>query len=97
MNLHRLMPFRLHLVVLLGTLLVGVQWLQASPLHHHSGHSVVDCSIGHLPSVDVPLAQVPQAVAQPALFHPCTEAQQQHPGRRRVAPYQGRAPPLLSR
>lgn len=96
MKLRRLQS-RLLLAVLLGCLLVGVQAAQASPLHNHAGHSVLDCSIGHLPTADAPAVATPLPVAVPVFALVPYEPGPQVHGTRRASPYHGRAPPLASR
>lgn len=91
--LRRLLPLRLCAVALLGSLLFGVQLLQASPLHEHAGHTVQDCSIGHLPTTDAPLSQVALQATSSTLVLERPESCAQHFSHRRAAPYQGRAPP----
>lgn len=90
---------RLWLVALLATLLLAVQLVQASPLHQHSTHSShsVDCTLCHLPSLDDPQAQrvvLPTRADLSALLPHSIE-----PDFTSVCavPYQGRAPPVLTR
>ena len=94
--LHRLLPLRLCTLVLMGSLLVGVQLLQASPLHEHAGHALHDCSIGHLPTTDTPPTQLPLPITRVLLLRDCPADCAQYSTRRRHSPYQGRAPPPQS-
>lgn len=93
----RRLQSRLLLAVLLGCLLAGLQAAQASPLHSHAGHSVLDCSIGHLPTLDAPAVVTPLAVASAVFVVVQHEPGPQVHSPRRPSPYHGRAPPVLSR
>ena len=90
---------RFWLVALLPTLLLAVQLVQASPLHEHSAHGPhsVDCTLCHLPSLDDPRAQrvvlpvrIDLSALLPVSIAPCFTSLC-------AVPYQGRAPPALTR
>lgn len=84
---------RLLLISLMAFSLVGVQALQASPLHQHAQHSV-DCALCHLQlsddaeiqyhSIITRLAKVLLKTSPPSTFYSFISP----------SPYQGRAPPL---
>jgi hypothetical protein len=84
---------RLLVISLMAFTLIGVQVLQASPLHQHTQHSV-DCGLCHLQLSDdaeihyqnviVRLLQTAFKVVQPASFYTSLSP----------SPYQGRAPPF---
>lgn len=84
---------RLLLISLMAFSLVGVQVLQASPLHQHAQHSV-DCALCHLQlsddaeihyqSVVTRLAKIVLKTSLPGTFYSFISP----------SPYQGRAPPL---
>ena len=84
---------QLLLISLMAFTLIGVQALQASPLHQHAQHSV-DCGLCHLQLSDdaeiqyqniiTRLAQTPVKTLPASSFYTFVSP----------SPYQGRAPPL---
>jgi hypothetical protein len=87
---------QLLLISLMAFALVGVQLVQASPLHDHTGHTV-DCALCHLQFTDVALEQYQPSFAwfaSTVRFHQQTAA---FLSSRNPSPYQGRAPPAVSR
>jgi hypothetical protein len=80
-------------IVLVVFMLLGVQVIQASPLHDHAQQHSVDCALCHLqfgddaavrqaPALPVVAAVAAPVVALPGFYLSST-----------VSPYQGRAPP----
>ena len=84
---------RLLLVSLLATVLLGLQALQASPLHDHNQHSV-DCALCHLQLSDLTLDTQPLVkVSHGALMVAALpRAQLLLPSA--SSPYLSRAPPI---
>lgn len=84
---------RLLLISLMALSLIGIQALQASPLHQHAQHSV-DCALCHLQLSDdaeiqyqyviTRLARIALKVLPANTFYSFINP----------SPYQGRAPPL---
>jgi len=84
---------RLLLISLMAFTLIGVQALQASPLHQHAQHSV-DCALCHLQLSDDAEIQYQNVITRliqttfktrpPGTFYTFLSP----------SPYQGRAPPL---
>lgn len=83
---------RLLLVSLLATVLLGLQLLQSSPLHHHTQHSV-DCALCHLQFNDVALDTQPTVKIPYGPRTMTAVAQSQPLPHATPSPYRSRAPP----
>lgn len=84
---------QLLLISLMAVALIGVQLVQASPLHEHASHSV-DCALCHLQLSDDALfqsARDPASVAPGTYRYPPLK---NFANLRNPSPYQGRAPPM---
>ena len=81
------------LIALMALTLVGVQFLQSSPLHDHTQHSV-ECAVYHLSFSDDALFDRNVAVAAIARSVPYSQYLQDFYSFGNPSPYQGRAPPL---
>jgi hypothetical protein len=84
------------LIALMAFTLLGVQLVQASPLHDHTLHSV-DCALCHLQFSDDSLAQPTLSVAFIAHNIPYAQYLREYHSFSNPSPYQGRAPPFSSR
>lgn len=82
------------LIALMAFTLLGVQLVQASPLHDHAKHSV-DCALCHLQFSDDALVQPTLSVAFIAHSMPYAQYLREFYSFASPSPYQGRAPPLL--
>jgi hypothetical protein len=82
------------LIALMAFTLVGVQLMQASPVHDHVQHSV-DCALCHLHFGDDTLVRHTLTVPFRAATAPVAIALSPFYASSSPSPYQGRAPPRL--
>lgn len=87
---------QLLLISLMACALIGVQLVQASPLHEHTSHSV-DCALCHLQLSDDALFQHASSFAVAASGTRYNQLVAEFYSFRNPSPYQGRAPPLFFR
>lgn len=80
------------LIALMAVTLVGVQLLQASPLHEHTQHSV-DCALCHLQLSDDALLHQQLLLPIRAAGVPVAAPAREVHSSSAPSPYQGRAPP----
>jgi len=91
-NFHQKLA-RLLLISLMAFSLIGVQALQASPLHQHAQHSV-DCALCHLQLSDDAEVQYQSVITRLATVILKTISAGTFYSFINPSPYQGRAPPL---
>ena len=84
------------LIALMAFTLLGVQLVQALPLHNHAQHSV-DCALCHLQFNDDASTHPTLAVAFIAHSVPYAQYLREFYSFSNPSPYQGRAPPFLTR
>lgn len=87
---------QLLLISLMACALIGVQLVQASPLHQHASHTV-DCALCHLQLSDDALFEHRTSAAPAASGARYNQLIAEFYSFRNPSPYQGRAPPLFFR
>ena len=85
---------RFLLIALMAFTLVGVQLVQASPLHDHT-QEAIDCALCHLQLSDDALVQHQLTLPSSAAAAQVGPALRQFYAVTSPSPYQGRAPPRL--